>query len=404
MERDVDDDCTLHDIKDGLDNQEFILHYQPKVSLLSGKVVGAECLARWWKNGKFISPAKFIGLAEESGFITVLTEHFFKLLLGDLPHILAVRPDIVIAFNISSHDLRHQRILRLVNHNIDKGAVNPANIQLELTEGTVADFSYETLGTMHALVKRGVALALDDFGTGFSSLEVLSTFPFSYLKLDQSLIKHITRSGKAKSIVSSNIRMAHRLGLHTIAEGVETEEVYDRLTYSGCQEAQGYWISRPIPLPDFVQFLRTKTIWPSNPIGLLYQAQLDHIQWRKDILETYYYLMTVRSRGYVSDEHLETFRTDHTGCNLGKWYYGVGRMYESYEQYRLIEPPHAELHVTGHRLIDAAIAGDHEACHELIMHLSALSTRIIECLHSLEAAVHRTPRSLEEPLVQAGGE
>jgi EAL domain-containing protein (putative c-di-GMP-specific phosphodiesterase class I) len=131
----------------------------------------------------------------------------------------------------------------------------------------------------------GVSLAMDDFGTGYFTLDVLSQWPFTVVKLHQGLISRLFSCEKSSIIVRTSIYMAHQLGIKVVAEGIENPAVYEFLLRGGCTEAQGYWMGRPMPLEALLVYLKSGRRWPASPVGLIHIAQLDHLQRRRNFME-----------------------------------------------------------------------------------------------------------------------
>ncbi|MBF0178308.1 MAG: EAL domain-containing protein [Magnetococcales bacterium] len=383
---------SLHDIKIGLDQDEFCFFFQPKISFMTGKTIGAEALVRWRRDGQWVSPNDFIPISEGTGFITLITEKLFGVLISDLDKISReYGKNVPLAFNISAHDLKSRRFYQQVQESLDRGEFDPRNIQFEMTESTVADMSVDSIQIMHDFKNMGITLALDDFGTGYSSLEVLSTFPFSLIKLDKSIVGKIFSSDKAANIIGSNIRMAQRIGMRIVAEGIETCEVYKKLLYGGCHQGQGFFMAKPMETDDFIGFLRKDKQFKGKPIGLVYQSQLDHIQWRKDLMEMFYQIRNSHYENidYKKDFLFNSLMRDHTRCNLGQWYYGDGKIYQNHIQYKELEKPHENLHREGRLLLEGVLNNRND--DSLVMKISKInkiSGEIIRILQDLENRVH----------------
>ncbi|MBF0093144.1 MAG: EAL domain-containing protein [Alphaproteobacteria bacterium] len=390
-------EITLHDLKDALDRNEFQLYYQPKVSFQTGAIVGAEALIRWYEGhsgNNIINPGEFIPLAERTGFVSILTERIFDLLGKDAPLLMAQDPNLKIAVNVSPHDFKKNRIVNYMEQLEAKKTLAPTSLQLEITEETATTASDELVAVMMALTEYGVLFSLDDFGTGYSSLDVLSRLPFSEIKIDQSLVRQVSSNPKAKSIVSATIRMAHRLNMHTVGEGVETETAFRDMAFAGCEITQGYWISRPLPLADFLEFVALGHRWPTNVAGVLFQAQMDHIQWRHDLVDLYHGIADGVAAGSAEvTADLTRKISDHHACRLGMWCDGNARAYASLREFTALEAPHRRFHEIGARLIEKAVRHDTGECKDLLHEFSQLSTDILNCLHSLEDVIHRSSRA-----------
>ena len=180
--------------------------------------------------------------------------------------------------------------------------------------------------------------------------------------------------------------------MNTVGEGIETEESFEQMAFAGCEIAQGFWISRPLPLADFIEFIGSGQRWPCNVAGLLYQAQMDHIQWRHDLVDLYYRI----KNGSTNANHELGGRdmpriSNHHACKLGEWYEGTGRAYANMAEYADLEEPHRRFHEVGARLLRGALESDFDNCKLILRELSCLSTEIMNCLHSLEEAIHHMP-------------
>ncbi len=246
-----------NDLRKAIERGEFVLLYQPKIGTLSGKVVGMEALIRWNHPEKgIIPPGHFIPVAEDTGLIVplgewVLTEACRQLKVWEAK---GFRP-IPVAVNLSSRQFQKKDLVFRVRDIISKFQVNPALLQLELTESCIMQTPELSNHTMYQLKKSGLSLALDDFGTGYSSLSYLRSFPLDVLKIDRGFVKDVTSNPDNAAIVNTIITLAHNLGLKVICEGVETKEQLDFLKDRECDEIQGYFYSRPVPPADFERWL-----------------------------------------------------------------------------------------------------------------------------------------------------
>lgn len=244
-------------LRHALDNHELLLHYQPKVDIESGGIVGAEALVRWLHPERgMVSPAEFVPIAEESGLIVRLSAWVLDAALRQARLWRdAGLPPTKIAVNLSARDfspsLAERVQAKLASHDVP-----PEWLELEITEGMLTHSSDEVIAMMDSLTALGVTLALDDFGTGYSSLAYLKRFPIDTLKIDQSFVRGIPHDGNDGAIAGAIVSMAQRLGHRTIAEGVETLAQFAFLRSLGCQEIQGYLFSPPVPPDKFETMLR----------------------------------------------------------------------------------------------------------------------------------------------------
>jgi diguanylate cyclase (GGDEF)-like protein len=236
------------DLRKALGCGEFELYYQPVVNLESNEISGFEALIRWNhpKSG-LISPATFIPLAEEIGFIVPLGEWVIReacLTASRWPEHLHV------AVNISAAQFRHPGLMQVIVSALATSGLQPARLELEITESVLLQDTDTTLALLHQLRSLGIRIAMDDFGTGYSSLTYLQCFPFDKIKIDRSFVKDITENVGSLNIVRAVAALASGLGMAATAEGVETREQLERITQEGCTEMQGYFFSRPLPARD----------------------------------------------------------------------------------------------------------------------------------------------------------
>jgi len=247
-------------LRHALERQEFMLHYQPIINLSTGKITGAEGLLRWTHPIRgAVSPADFIPVAEDCGLIVPIGNWVLReactqgraWLDGGLP-------PITMSVNISAIELRDEQFLRGIFAALKDTGLNPRFIELELTESVLMNNVESTQSILKALRETGVRLAIDDFGTGYSSLSYLSKFPINALKIDQSFVRQINITPEEKTIVGAIISMGRSLNLRVIAEGVETLEELAFLHSHHCDEAQGYYIGRPITAAQFSKLLETE--------------------------------------------------------------------------------------------------------------------------------------------------
>jgi len=241
-----------------IERHEFVLHYQPKIDLLTGAIVGIEALIRWSHIQRgLIPPAQFIAIAEESGLIVpmgrwVLREACRQVRAWQLVGLPLVR----IAVNISSVELRAPHFALGVSAILTETGLDPHYLELELTETFLMQDSKSTLVVLKELTDIGVMLALDDFGTGYSSLSYLRRFPISTLKIDKSFVNGLATDMNDASIVTAVIGMGNNLNLRVVAEGVETREQLKFLREHNCPFGQGFYFSRPLPPEELATLLR----------------------------------------------------------------------------------------------------------------------------------------------------
>ncbi|MBE0599198.1 MAG: EAL domain-containing protein, partial [Desulfuromonadales bacterium] len=244
-------------LRQALEREEFCLHYQPKVDLASGLVLGCEALVRWHHPQRgMVSPADFIPLAEETGLIVPLGTWVLKEACRQAKAWQDQgMPELCVAVNLSARQFRKGDLPQIVREVLHSTGLDPRLLDLELTESMVMDNPTEAAQTMQHLKNLGVSLSLDDFGTGYSSLNYLRHFPVDSLKIDRSFIRDVATDPSGASVVTSIIAIAHNLGLTAVAEGVETREQLAFLAGCGCDIFQGYLFSKPLPAEEFTTLL-----------------------------------------------------------------------------------------------------------------------------------------------------
>ena len=241
-------------LRHALDNREFVLHYQPKIDLKSGKVVSAEALIRWNdpRTQTLTPPAQFIPILEETGLITEVGRWAIGRALEDyLRWLRAGLPAVRIAVNVSPMQLRDPSFIGDVRELLSVDPLARSGLELEITESMIMADIEQSIETLRTLREMGVPIAIDDFGTGFSSLGYLSRLPVDTLKIDRSFIDEMGKSEQGLSLVSTMISLAHSFKLTVVAEGVETEEQSKLLKLLRCDEGQGYLYGRPVPASEF---------------------------------------------------------------------------------------------------------------------------------------------------------
>lgn len=245
------------DLRNAVENNEFVLFYQPQINLVTGQATGVEALIRWQHPQRgLLSPAHFIELAEESGLIVPIGKWVLRHACQQMKAWRDVGlPSLRMAVNVSALQFHQADFCSEVKAIIHEVGVDPALIELELTESLVMHHGTAVLNTLDELKKIGVMLAIDDFGTGFSSLSYLRRFPIDCLKIDQSFIRDIENMPVNEAIVRAIIALAQSLSLEIIAEGIETEAELAVLKACHCTEAQGYHYLRPLPADEFLAWL-----------------------------------------------------------------------------------------------------------------------------------------------------
>jgi diguanylate cyclase (GGDEF)-like protein len=268
------------ELSKAIQNKEVILYYQPKADMRTGRIIGVEALARWQHNYRgIVPPDEFIPLAEQTQLIRPLTINLLDEALRQSAVWSKKGLNLKIAVNLSSRNLLDLTLPEEVARLLQKWQVEPALLELEITESTIMADARRALTVLSTLNGMGVGLAIDDFGTGFSSLSYLKRLPVKEIKMDKSFVMKMAMDENDAAIVRSTIDLSHNLGLRVVAEGVETEAIWNQLTTLGCDLAQGYYLNRPVPPEDLEVWLRewNARMGPAAP-------PLDSEDWERSLL------------------------------------------------------------------------------------------------------------------------
>ena len=249
---------VLSDLRSAAENEEFILQYQPKLTMRDSVIEGAEALLRWKhpKHG-LIMPDNFINVAEQTGLIKRLSNWVLDTAIRDCQHLHQKGHKINISVNLSVWDIQDPNIGLNITQKLEKWGLPARYLTLEITERVMMAEPERARLALSELDNMGVQVVIDDFGTGFSSLVYLKQLPVSMLKVDKSFVIDMMKDESDAAIVHSIIELAHNLGLQTVAEGVENDQTWSWLRTWDCDYAQGYYISHPLSLADFEQYLTT---------------------------------------------------------------------------------------------------------------------------------------------------
>jgi diguanylate cyclase (GGDEF)-like protein len=248
-----------HALRHALTNGELSMRYQPQISLTTGEVTGMEALLRWThpKLG-CISPTQFIALAEETGLIVPIGEWAFMTACCEGKELQdELGMDLTVSVNLSPRQFQQKNLVQVVENSLLKSGLPPERLQIEITENMLMSNSEDILGKLQRMRQLGVRISIDDFGTGFCSFSYLLQYQVDRLKIDQSFVKKAGTDANAAAVVRTIIAMSHGLNIKVVAEGVETEEQLRFLLRRKCDEAQGYFIARPMAPEEFCATVRT---------------------------------------------------------------------------------------------------------------------------------------------------
>ena len=254
-------------LRTAVDRNELVIHYQPIVSLVTGRITGLEALVRWQRPDEgLIFPADFIPIAEQTGLILPIGDHVLRAACRELKkwHRMGL-PDLRIAVNVSARQFRDASLLPSIDRALLESDLTAEHLEIEITESIAMESADIVVGNLEALRGRGIRIAIDDFGTGYSSLNYLKRYPVNSLKIDRSFVTDVATNPADAGIVRAVIEMAHGLNLNALGEGVETRDQFMHLQRYGCDEMQGFWVSPPLPAEDINGLLARELEMWVNP-------------------------------------------------------------------------------------------------------------------------------------------
>ena len=261
------------------DGQELEVHYQPVVSLATGRITGVEALVRWRRDGRLVPPSEFVPIAEDTGLIVPIGAWVMRTASRQVAQWqqLPGYEDLSLAVNVSARQLEHPHFTPLVSEVLNGSSLRRGTLWLEITESLLLEDLNTATEHLERLARMGARLALDDFGTGYSSLSYLRRFPVESVKLDRSFVAGVGADAEDSAIVTAVIELARGLGKRCVAEGIETEQQYELLRELGCDFGQGYLMSRPVPAEELRELLRppVAAVEPVDQVDALSTAVAD---------------------------------------------------------------------------------------------------------------------------------
>ena len=245
-------------LRQAIDNSEFELYLQPKISLDNHKVESAEALLRWKLESEFIPPPEFISIAEQSGLILEIDQWVIDQACRVINACKAMKlTPPRIAVNLSAMDIRDEMFVSNIISTFERHNISGHNFEFELTETVLLEHNEKVTLALEQLKQQGITLSIDDFGTGYSSIAYLQKLPIDNLKVDKSFIINLEQQPQDKVLVRSIIKLAHSLNLKVVAEGVEDKSSVDFLSQNQCDFAQGFFFHRPMPVKNFLDLLKS---------------------------------------------------------------------------------------------------------------------------------------------------
>jgi EAL domain-containing protein (putative c-di-GMP-specific phosphodiesterase class I) len=265
---DADRLALAGELRRAIENEELVVHFQPKAELESGRILGTEALVRWQHPERgFIPPNEFIPIAERTGLIKPLSRYVLAAAIDQCAAWQAAGFDLHVAVNLTIPDLLELELPDRIAALLEEKSVRPEQLELEITESTILADPFRVRVVLNRLNEMGLRLAIDDFGTGYSSLAYLRNLPVHAIKIDRSFVMGMSEDASDATIVRSTIDLAHNLGLEVVAEGVESQEVWDALRAQGCSLAQGYFISKPALPADLAALLEERAMPTERELG-----------------------------------------------------------------------------------------------------------------------------------------
>ncbi len=244
------------ELRNAMQNRQFILHFQPQISLNSGKTIGVEALIRWHHSDKLTPPVEFIPVLEDTGLIIPVGYWIIEQAITSTQQMHQHHPELMVAINLSAIQFNDPDLFDNITKILDEHDYPADKLELEITESILMTDIEQAISKLNQFAALGIKIAIDDFGTGYSSLSYLKRFPINRLKIDKSFIDSIAEEQQSDyAIVQATIQMAKALNFHTIAEGVEHKEQIEKLIELDCDEVQGYYYSKPLPQKELKHFL-----------------------------------------------------------------------------------------------------------------------------------------------------
>jgi len=250
----------LGELRRAIRNDELVLHYQPRINIKTGEVTGCEALVRWeHPELGLLPPAAFVPMAETSELIHPLTACVVDQAFDQIQHMLMLGNPVQVAVNLSARNLPDNKLFDQIEKRLAEQGIAPELFEVEITESALISNPQRSLQNLHRLKELGVSIAIDDFGTGYSSMSMLKELPLDTLKIDRSFVNDMLNNKPDRVLVASTVSLAHNFSATVVAEGVEDQETLDALAALDCEQAQGYFIARPMPAEAFEMWLFERT-------------------------------------------------------------------------------------------------------------------------------------------------
>ncbi len=375
---------------------ELLLHYQPKVDIRQGLVVGAEALLRWQHPERgMVAPGEFLPLIDDDDFMVRLSEWVIDTALAQMEHWRTQGLDLAISVNLPARHLQDEGFPAFLEAALARHPGAPADrFELEVLESAALEDVVGVSALMQRCRQLGVCFALDDFGTGYASLACLRRLPIEVLKIDQSFVRDMLNDPDDLSIVVGVIGLADAFRTKVVAEGVESIEHAVMLLHVGCNLAQGYGIARPMPaqsMPEWVGNWQPDAAMRSaahcrldRQDLVLVSVEVEHRRW----------VEAIESIVAADGDHPPEFPPMDTAvCRFGRWLHGEGKQrYDAMAAFQAIDPVHERMHATGRELLALCNAGHYDRARQVLQRLFEQRDELLLHLHALiEAVSHPSP-------------
>lgn len=369
---------SLENIRHALTYNEFVLHYQPKVNMHTGKMIGVEALVRWQHPQKgLLSPAAFLPVIEDHLFAITLGEWVIDTALSQISKWKEIGLEVPISINVGAKQLQHSEFIACLQALLKKHSnVNPSLLEIEILETSTLEDLLGISNIIKECHSMGITFALDDFGTGYSSLTYLKKLPVNVLKIDQTFVRDMLDDPDDLAILEGILGLSRAFSRQVIAEGVETIEQGEMLLQLGCELAQGYLIARPMPafeLPSWLDSWRPSKIWEQtqkvhlDDLPLIF-AMVEHRSWVKMVEN---YLENMISKLPIIKEHQ---------CRFGIWLQKEGLSHHGKENFKNLDAIHSKIHQIAEKLCQKKHSKDEK---ELLEEFRKLSQVLLERLKIL---------------------
>ncbi len=387
---------SLQEIRRALEKREFVVYYQPKINMRSGDIFGVEALIRWQHPQRgLLAPAEFLPVVKNHPLGIELDEWVMSSVLDQLEAWRAEGIELTASVNVTAHQLQQDDFVLFLRNLLDKHPELPAGkLELEVLESSAMNDIAQVSSVMHASQALGVHFALDDFGTGYSSLTYLKSLPASIVKIDQSFVRGMLDHPDDLAIIKGVLGMATAFDLQVIAEGVETVAHGEMLLRLGCNLAQGYGISAPMPADLLTKWMRTWKLYPEwnqlEPIGSdklpLLDAEVEIRAWIRMVEEAFNGKYTPSG-----------FGVEHTECSFGRWLRGAGRhRYGSLKTFESIEFMHHQVHELAKCLLDSGVPLHTPQQHKELQDFYILRDNL---LGALDEMIKTDPQEIDQQAV-----